>query len=42
MRSVTKEMGNDTSIARTQYWTLLIHCFHRMGNMKEIVTNVDK
>ncbi len=26
-----RKCGKDASIARTQYWTLLIKCFHRMG-----------
>ncbi len=37
-----RKWGNDASIARTQYWTLL-NVFIEWGNMKlEIVTNVDK
>ncbi len=35
--------GNDTSIARTQYWNWYLNGFIEWGNMKlEIVTNVDK
>ncbi len=35
-----RKWGNDASIARTQYWTLFIKCFHRMG--KHETRNCDK